>query len=74
LACAECDDSLPFSAASSIIPCHILFPATLLHQLFFHEECKIAIEEMKKASEKCLIKGRMKSRSITIKEKSALNN
>jgi hypothetical protein len=36
LACAECDDSLPFSGASSIPPCHILFPATLLHQPFFH--------------------------------------
>jgi hypothetical protein len=29
LACAEFDDSLPFSAASSIPPCYILFPATL---------------------------------------------
>jgi len=29
LACAECDNSLLFSGASSI-------PATLLHQLFFH--------------------------------------
>jgi hypothetical protein len=36
LACAECDDSLPFSAASSIPLCHVLFPATLLHQLFFN--------------------------------------
>jgi hypothetical protein len=37
LARAEYDNSLPFSGASSIIhPCHILFPATLLHQLFFH--------------------------------------
>jgi hypothetical protein len=26
---------LPFSGAS-IPPCHILFPAALLHQLFFH--------------------------------------
>ena len=36
LACAECDDSLPFSGASSIPLCYALFPATLLHQLFFH--------------------------------------
>jgi hypothetical protein len=36
LACAECDDSLPFSGASSIPLCYILFPATLLHQHFFH--------------------------------------
>jgi hypothetical protein len=36
LACAEWDDSLPFSGASSIPLCYILFPATLLHQLFFH--------------------------------------
>ena len=35
LACAECDDSLPFSGASSIPLCCVLFPATLLHQLFF---------------------------------------
>jgi hypothetical protein len=34
LARAECDDSLPFSGASSIPPYHILFPATLLYQLF----------------------------------------
>jgi len=35
LACVECDDSLPFSGAS--IPLYyVLFPATLLHQLFFH--------------------------------------
>ena len=33
---AECDDSLPFSAASSIPLCCVLFSATLLHQLFFH--------------------------------------
>ena len=33
---AECDNSLPFSGASSIPPCYVLFPATLLHQLFFH--------------------------------------
>ena len=36
LACAECDDSLPFSWASSIPLRYVLFPATLLHQLFFH--------------------------------------
>ena len=36
LACAECDDSLPFSGASSIPLCYVLLPATLLHQLFFH--------------------------------------
>jgi hypothetical protein len=34
LPCAECDDSLPFSGASSIPFCYILFPSTLLHQLF----------------------------------------
>jgi len=36
LACAECDDSLPFSGAISISLCYVLFPATLPHQLFFH--------------------------------------
>ena len=36
LACTECDDSLPFSGASSIPLCYVLFPATLLHPLFFH--------------------------------------
>jgi len=36
LACAECDDSVPFSGASSIPLLYVLFPATLLHQLFFH--------------------------------------
>ena len=36
LACAQCDDSLPFSGASSIPLCYELFPATLLHHLFFH--------------------------------------
>ena len=36
LACAECDDSLPFSGASSIPLCYVLFPATLLHQLLVH--------------------------------------
>ena len=34
--CAECDDCLPFSGASSITLCYILFLATLLCQLFFH--------------------------------------
>ena len=36
LACAECDDSLPFSGASSIPLCYVLFPATILYQPFFH--------------------------------------
>ena len=36
---------------------------------WYNVECKFAIEEMKKAREKWLIEGRMKSRSITIKEK-----
>jgi len=36
LACAECDDSLPFSGTSSIPLCYVLYPATLPHQLFFH--------------------------------------
>ena len=36
LACAECDDSLPFSGASSIPLCYVLFPATVLYQPFFH--------------------------------------
>jgi hypothetical protein len=38
---------------------------------WYDEECKFAIEEMKKAREKWLKKeeGRRKSRSITIKEK-----
>jgi hypothetical protein len=31
LACAECDDSLPFSGASFILLCYVLFYATLLH-------------------------------------------
>ena len=35
-ACAECDDSLPFSGASSICLCYVIFPATILHHLFFH--------------------------------------
>jgi hypothetical protein len=36
LACAECDDSLLFSEVSFIPLCYVLFPAILLHQLFFH--------------------------------------
>ena len=36
LTCAECDDSLPFLGSSSIPFCYVLFPVTLLHQLFFH--------------------------------------
>ena len=36
MSCAECNNSLPFSGASSIPLCYVLFPATLLHQLFFH--------------------------------------
>ena len=35
-ACAECNDSLPFSGDSSIPPCYIPFPSTLFHQLVFH--------------------------------------
>jgi len=35
LACPECNSSVPFSGASSIPLCYVLFPATLLHQLFF---------------------------------------
>ena len=34
--CAECDDSLLFSGASSIPLCYIPFPSTLFHQLVFH--------------------------------------
>ena len=36
LQCAECDDSLPFSGASSIPLCYVLFPSTVFHQLVFH--------------------------------------
>ena len=36
LARAEFDDSLPFSGASSILFCYVLFPTNLSHQLFFH--------------------------------------
>ena len=35
-ACAECDDSLPFSGNTSIPLCYIPFPSTLFHQLAFH--------------------------------------
>ena len=36
LACAECVDSLPFLAASSIRLCYIPFPSTVFHLLVFH--------------------------------------
>jgi hypothetical protein len=36
LTCSECDNSLLFSGAFAIPLCYILFPATFLHQLFFH--------------------------------------
>ena len=36
LACAEFNDSLLFSGASSIPLCSVLFPTTLPHHLFFH--------------------------------------
>ena len=36
LARAECDHSLPFSAAASIPLCCVLFPSTQLHQPVFH--------------------------------------
>jgi hypothetical protein len=36
LACAEFDDSLPFSGTSSIPLTYILFSVTLLHQLLFN--------------------------------------
>ena len=35
LACAECDNSLLFSRASSMPLCYIPFPSTLFHQLVF---------------------------------------
>jgi len=41
----------------------------LKKNIWYNEECKFAIEEMKKARDRWLIKGRRKSRSITIKEK-----
>jgi len=34
--CAECDNSLSFSGASSIPLCYIPSPSTLFHQLVFH--------------------------------------
>jgi hypothetical protein len=36
LACAECEDSLPFSGASFIPLCYIPFPSALFHQPVFH--------------------------------------
>jgi len=36
IACAKCDDSLPFSGASLIPLCYIPFPSTLFDQLVFH--------------------------------------
>jgi len=36
VACAECDDSLPFSWACSIPVCYTHFSSTLFHQLVFH--------------------------------------
>ena len=36
LTCAECNNSLLFSGASSIPLCYIPFPSTLFHQLVFH--------------------------------------
>ena len=36
LACAECDNTLPFSGASSIPLCFLPFPSTLFHQLVFY--------------------------------------
>ena len=36
MACTEFNDSLPFSGASSIPLYHVLFPATVLHRLFFY--------------------------------------
>ena len=36
VACAECEDSLPFSRASPTPLFYVLIPATLLHQSFFH--------------------------------------
>ena len=36
LACAECDDSLLFSGASSILLCCVLLPSTQFPQLVFH--------------------------------------
>jgi len=36
LACAEYDDTMLYSEASSIPLCYIPFPSTLFHQLVFH--------------------------------------
>jgi len=36
LACADCNDSLVLSGASSISLCYITFPCTLFYQLVFH--------------------------------------
>jgi len=36
LACAECDDSLPFPGASSISLCYITSPSTIFYQPVFH--------------------------------------
>jgi len=36
MACAGCDNSLPFSGASCIPLCYIPFLSTLFHQLVFH--------------------------------------
>ena len=36
LACAVCDDSLPFWGSSSIPLCYVAFLSTLFHQLAFH--------------------------------------
>jgi hypothetical protein len=44
LACVDCDGSLPFSGASSLPLCYILFPATLIQHLFFkHPSLHFAI-------------------------------
>ena len=44
LACAECDDSSPFSAAASILCC-VLFPSTQFPQLVFHPSFAAALNE-----------------------------
>jgi len=36
LACAECDDSLPFSGTFSVPLCYIPFPSTLFYQPVFY--------------------------------------
>ena len=44
LACAECNNFLLFSGASSIPLCYIPFPSTLFHQLVFHPlSCHLAV-------------------------------